>query len=80
MALYCECFFPNCTQSWQIRLIRRFFRGSDCLNRPSWIRPWFDAPADAHGFEVPRIQNCLLEFSEPRVQDCLLELSVKAHP
>jgi len=42
--------------------------GSDRLNRPSRIRPSFDAPADAHGFDVPRVQNCLLEFS------------VKAHP
>jgi len=25
-------------------------------------------PADAHGFDLPRVQNCLLEFS------------VKAHP
>jgi len=28
----------------------------------------FDSPADAYGFDVPRVQNCLLEFS------------VKAHP
>ena len=41
---------------------------SDPLNCPSWFRPCFDAPADAHGFDVPRVQNCLLEFS------------VKAHP
>jgi len=38
------------------------FMGSDRLNRPSRIRPCFDAPADAHGFDVPRVQNCLLEF------------------
>jgi len=23
----------------------------------------FDHPADAHGFDVTRVQNCLLEFS-----------------
>jgi len=44
------------------------FRGSDRLNRPSGIRPCLDAPANVHGFDVPRVQNCLLEFS------------VKAHP
>ena len=32
------------------------------------IAPPGCAPADAHGFDVPRVQNCLLEFS------------VKAHP
>jgi len=42
---------------------RHGFRGSDRLNRPSRIRPCFDALADAHGFDVPRVQNCLLEFS-----------------
>jgi len=47
---------------------RHGFRGSDRLNRPFWIRPCFDAPADAHGFDVPRGQNCLLMFS------------MKAHP
>jgi len=44
------------------------FRGSDRLNRPSRIGPCFAAAADAHGFDVPRVQNCLLA------------LSVKAHP
>jgi len=44
------------------------FRRSDLVNRSSWIRPCFAAPADAHGFDVPRVQNCLFEFS------------VKAHP
>jgi len=47
---------------------RHGFRGSDRFNRPSRIRPCFDAPGDAHGFDVPRVQNCLVEFS------------VKAHP
>jgi len=42
---------------------RHGFKGSDRLNRSSRIRPCFDAPADAHGFDVPRVQNCLLEFS-----------------
>jgi len=42
---------------------RHGIMGSDRLNRPSRIRPCFDALADAHGFDVPRVQNCLLEFS-----------------
>jgi len=32
------------------------------------IAPPGFAPANVHGFDVPRVQNCLLEFS------------VKAHP
>jgi len=47
---------------------RHGFRGNDRLNRLSRIGPCFDAPADAYGFDAPRVQNFLLEFS------------VKAHP
>ena len=38
------------------------------LQSPLLDSPCFDAPADTNGFDVPRLQNCLLESS------------AKAHP
>ena len=38
------------------------------LNFQGGEKARFDHPADAHGFDVPGVQNCLLEFS------------TKAHP